>query len=44
MKDINIYSVIGLLVAVGVWSHLASKEENLLGMVAGVAIVYAVMR
>ena len=43
VAGINIYSVIGLLIAGSLFFHFTSKEETIIGMIAAVAIVYIVM-
>ena len=40
---INIYSIIGLLIAASLFFHFTSKEETITGMIAAVVIVYIVM-
>lgn len=40
---INIYSIIGLLVAAALFFHFTSKEETIMGMIAAVVIIYMVI-
>jgi MFS superfamily sulfate permease-like transporter len=40
LAGVNIYSVIGLLVAASLFFHFTSKEETIMMVIAAVAIVY----
>ena len=43
VTGVNIYSIIGLLLAGAIFFHFTSKEETMTGMIAAVVIVYIVM-
>ena len=40
LAGVNIYSVMGLLIATALFFHFTSKEETVMMMVAAVAIIY----
>ena len=40
LAGVNIYSVIGVLIAGALLFHFSSKEEVIIGIIAAVAIVY----
>ena len=40
LAGINIYSIIGLLIAASLFFHFTSKEETITGILAVVVIVY----